>query len=286
VSDAALYDPARTRLAVLGSPIAHSKSPAIHRAAYRWLGMDWTYESAEVTGETLEEYIRSRGPEWRGLSLTMPLKRDVLALLDRRDPVVDLVGAANTVRFTDDGIEGFNTDVAGVEKSFTDAGVVQLGTVVIIGAGATAASVLAGVTRLGAQRVTVVARAPERARPLQALAASLGVTLAVTSLAETQDSVARTADAVVNTVPGGLKVLNFREGERLRALLFDVAYDPWPTPLAQHWYDVGGTVIPGHNLLVNQALIQIRIFCTGDPTIALPEEEGVMSAMTAAVWED
>ena len=130
------------RLAVLGSPIAHSKSPALHRSAYRVLGLDWQYEAIEVTPADLENFIRSRGPEWRGLSLTMPLKRDVMPLLDCADPEAALTGGANTVLLQDNegglSLRGFNTDVfggragsehphrseahnAGVAKSFDDA---------------------------------------------------------------------------------------------------------------------------------------------------------------------
>jgi shikimate dehydrogenase len=279
---------------VLGSPIAHSKSPAIHRAAYELLGLDWTYESADVTGETLADYVLSRGASWRGLSLTMPLKRDVLPLLDRRDEVVELVGAANTVLFTDDGLHGFNTDVPGVEMCFRQAGIDRLEAVQILGAGATAASVLAGVARLGAREVQIVARAPERAAALLELGAALGVTVSATApsaarlgaLTKTQENLADTPPVVVNTVPGGVELLRFGGGARAGAVLFEVAYDPWPTPLARQWGEAGGTVIPGHELLVNQAVLQIRIFLTGDPSIPLPTEHEVVSAMRAAVWED
>lgn len=272
----------RRRLAVLGSPIAHSKSPAIHRAAYKALGLDWQYEAVDVTGEALTAFIGSCDETWRGLSLTMPLKRDVLPLLDHRAPLVDLVGGANTVLFADDELYGFNTDVAGVERSFRDAGVETLGLVHVLGAGATAASVIAGVAGLGATGVVVSARTPARAVPLVELGGALGVPVTVIPW-EVAEAV---PDAVVSTVPGGAEHLRFPRAVRAASVLFDVAYDPWPSALALQWADAGGTVIPGIELLLNQALGQIRIFVAGDPDLPLDDEEAVVAAMRAAVWED
>ncbi|WP_397545107.1 shikimate dehydrogenase family protein, partial [Salinibacterium sp.] len=134
---------ARTRLAVLGSPISHSLSPRIHKAAYEVLGLDWSYESVDVTEGSLADFVTKLDSRWRGLSLTMPLKRGILPLLDFRDSVVDTVGAANTVLVGETGaLYGFNTDVYGVAQSFRDAGVHSLDTVHVLGAGATAASVI------------------------------------------------------------------------------------------------------------------------------------------------
>lgn len=277
-----MSDAGRNRLAVLGSPIHHSKSPAIQRAAYRVLGVDWTYESAEVRGESLASFIGACGPEWRGLSLTMPLKRDVLPLLDRRDPLVDLVGGANTVRFTDQGLAGFNTDVRGAVQSFRDAGVPALDDVLIVGAGATAASMLVAIAELGARRAVVLARSPGKASGLAALGERLGVTVELRPY-EVQDATASTPDAVISTVPGWAEVLHFAPEVRARAVLFDIAYDPWPSAQAQAWGEVGGRVISGLELLINQAVGQIRVFLTGDPLEPLPGEAAVVSAMRAAV---
>ena len=273
---------ARSRLAVLGSPISHSKSPAIQRAAYTALGLGWRYEAVEVTGETLGDFITSRDETWRGLSLTMPLKRDVIPLLDWSDPLVDLVGGANTVLFTDDGLRGFNTDVYGVERSFVEAGHPALHSVLVIGAGATAASVVAGVARLGATRISVQARTPTRAAPLVTLGESLGVTVTLVAWGDTSGDV---PDAVVSTLPGGDYGLGFPEAWRRASVLFDVAYDPWPSALATQWADARGAVIPGIELLLNQALGQVRIFLSGDPELPLSDEDRVMAAMRASVWE-
>ena len=272
----------RSRLAVLGSPIAHSKSPVIQRAAYGVLGLDWEYEAIEVTEALLPDFIGSRDESWRGLSLTMPLKRDVIPLLDWRAPLVDVVGAANTVLFTDNGIRGFNTDVFGVARSFREAGVGALDVVHVLGAGATAASVIAGVAELGAAHVVVAARTPAKAVPLVGLGRDLGVEVSVVPWG----AVEGVPDAVVSTLPGGENDLVFPQAVRRASVLFDVAYDPWPSALALQWADAGGTVIPGIELLLNQAVGQLRVFVGGDPDLGLDDEDSVVAAMRASVWED
>jgi len=211
----------------------------------------------------------------------MPLKRDVIPLLDSREPLIDAVGAANTVLFTDGGILGFNTDVFGVERSFREAGVHSLDEVHVLGAGATAASVIAGVARLGAARVVLSARSPEKAVPLVAVGAACGVKVSVAPWG----AVAGVPDAVVSTLPGGEYDLVFPEAVRRASVLFDVAYDPWPSALATQWADAGGTVIAGIELLLNQAIGQVRIFVAGDPGRPVPNEDAVVAAMRASVWE-
>ena len=272
-----------TRLAVLGSPIAHSQSPALHAAAYGVLGLDWQYEAIDVTEGDLRRFVRERGPEWRGLSLTMPLKREVLGLLDEIDPVAVLTQAANTVLLTDGHRRGFNTDVYGITRAFRDAGVDALHSVRILGGGATAASVLVAVQRLGATTVTVSLRSPGKAAPLIELAAALGVSITIEQLGGAGGPV-DVVDAVVSTLPGhAAHEVEFPITVRRSAVLFDVAYSPWPSTFASAWLEAGGTVISGLEMLVNQALAQVRIFVGGDPQQVLPEEEAVLAAMRAAV---
>lgn len=271
----------RSRLAVLGSPIAHSKSPVIQRAAYAELGLDWRYEAVEMTGERLPEFLASLDGTWRGLSLTMPLKRDVLPLLDRVHPLVTRVGGANTVLFSDGAVEGFNTDVLGTVASVRSVGVESLDVVHLLGAGATAASVLVAVAELGARRVVVSARTPAKAAGLIALGAREGVEVVVQGWGSpVGDAI---PDLVVSTVPGGQNDLEFTAEVRGEAVLFDVAYDPWPSSLARAWQSVGGTVVSGLELLLQQAVGQLRVFVGGDPDRALPEEHRVLAAMRAAV---
>ena len=270
------------RLAVLGSPIAHSKSPAIHQAAYSSLALDFTYEAIEVAGRDLGEFVASLDESWRGLSLTMPLKRDILALLHTSDPLVKLTGAANTVLFDKGVIRGFNTDVGGFIRSFTNAGIASLGRVHLLGAGATAASALVAVAKLGADSVIVSARSPERAQQLVELGETLGTPVTVRAWGVMDRSLI-VPDAVISTVPGNVDDMTFAGAIRTRSVLFDVSYDPWPSELAMAWSAVGGTVISGLDLLINQALGQIRLFVQGDVDCELPNEEQVLGAMRAAV---
>jgi shikimate dehydrogenase len=271
-----------TRLAVLGSPIAHSKSPALHRAAYAALGLDWRYEAIEVREGGFAAFLEGLDASWRGLSLTMPLKREVLPLLDTRSPLVDEVGAANTVLLRDGARAGFNTDVPGIVAAFREAGVDALESVHVLGAGATAASVLSAVSRLGATRVMVSARDTARAASLEEAAARLGLELTIRPLGT--DRSMSIPSAVVSTLPGGVDAgIAFPEEVRRRSVLFDVAYDPWPSTLARQWQSVGGTVIDGLSMLLHQAVAQVRIFTTGDPDGGIPGEVEVIAAMRAAV---
>ena len=275
-----------TKLAVLGTPIAHSKSPALHRAAYRVLGLDWQYEAIKVAPAGLEDFIRSRGPEWRGLSLTMPLKRDVMPLLDCADPQAALTGGANTVLLQDDGgglsLRGFNTDVFGIVESFRNAGVVRLTTVRMLGAGATAASALVAVAQLGADRVLVSARSEIKLVALVEIGRQLGVDVQVARSDSVDSGIV--PDAVISTLPGGADhPYRFDASTRASSVLFDVAYDPWPSPIAASWLEADGRVIPGIEMLVNQALMQVRIFVGGGVDRILPREEAVLAAMRESV---
>ena len=235
-----------------------------------------------MTGEGLAQFVESRDESWRGLSLTMPLKRDILPLLTSRHSLVDLVGGANTVLFADGGLRGFNTDVMGTVRSFTDAGVRGLEFVHILGAGATAASVLVAVAQLGATRALVSARTPDRAQYLVELGSRVGVDVVVRRWGVMDRSLIA-PDAIISTLPGGENDLAFAGSIRERSVLFDIAYDPWPSELARTWSDVGGRVISGFDLLINQAVGQVRVFVAGDPDAPLPDEPAVIAAMRAAV---
>jgi shikimate dehydrogenase len=268
-----------TRLAVLGSPIAHSKSPLLHSAAYRALGLDWSYEAIEVTGESLRAFVEGLDESWRGLSLTMPLKRDVIPLLSEADETAALTGVANTLVL--DGRRGFNTDVFGITEAFRSNGVAALSRVAILGGGATAASALVAAHRLGAGAADLLLRNPAKGAELRALASTLGVALEVHQLGANLPVV---PDAVISTLPGHAEYSTALPAAlRESAVLFDVAYDPWPSTLAAAWQEVGGRVISGIEMLTLQALAQVRIFTSGDPAAPLPAEDAVLDAMRRAV---
>ena len=276
------------RLAVLGSPIKHSRSPMLHRAAYGQLGLDWTYDALEVKSGSLAMFLSKLGPEWRGLSLTMPLKQEVLPFIDDCDRVAQLTGAVNTVllrRVNGRGtLSGFNTDVAGLVRALAEGGITRAAHVTLLGAGATAASALMAAAELGTESVTVLVRDTQKALPLVELGRSLGV---VVDLADFSGVTRVDSDVVISTLPGGTMLPSpLPLALRQRAVLFDVAYSPWPSGVATSWQEAGGTVLNGLGMLLHQALIQIRVFLTADPFEPLPDEPAVLAAMRAALTRD
>jgi shikimate dehydrogenase len=277
-------DTDRTRLAVLGSPIAHSLSPTLHAAAYDVLGLPFSYGRHEVASGGLGAFVAGLGPEWRGLSLTMPLKREVLPLLDRTTPLVDELGVANTVAFRQEGssvvLAGANTDVAGIVRPVAALGHVP-GEATILGGGATAASALTASLRLGAALVRVFLRDTGKAGDLVLLAARLGVTLEVHRLDDLAS--AGPMGFVVSTLPGGAADDLPLVPSGPDAVLFDVAYEPWPTRASSAWSAAGGRVLNGLDMLSEQAIGQIRFFLHGDEDELLPNEAEVRRAMRAAV---
>lgn len=273
-------------LAVLGSPISHSKSPRIHRAAYDFLGLAWEYGAIEVTAEELPEFISSRSALWRGLSLTMPLKRVIVPYLAGVDETVHLTGVANTVLFDGSAgapvLRGYNTDVYGISQSFRCAGIDSIDSVHLIGSGATAASALVAVSQLGARRAVVSARTPAHARFLHELGTELGIAVNVVAL--DSGAQAHGVDAVISTIPQGAPVTAVGHSvDTTGSVLLEVAYDPWPTPLATEWGRRGGATISGLEMLLHQAIMQVRIFLSADPDVPLRDEPLVLAAMRRSV---
>lgn len=257
----------RRRCAVLGSPIAHSLSPVLHRAAYADLGLDgWSYDRFEVTEPELAGFVGGCDESWRGLSLTMPLKVAALGLGEVEETAA-LVGAANTVVLSDQGRQVFNTDVGGLVSALRRADTRIVDRVTILGAGATARSSLVSAARLGATRATVLARDPGKAEQLRPLAEVLGVSLAI----RTWTSTLPAADLVISTVTTGAADDRAADVADSAPVVFDAVYDPWPTALAGAAERRGRTVVNGLDLLVGQAALQIELM-TGrsvDPEVLL-----------------
>ncbi len=254
------------RAAVLGSPISHSLSPVLHRAAYASLGLDrWSYEAIEVRDDAgLREVLAG---EWAGLSLTMPLKRLVQPMLDVVTDVARDVGAVNTVTFTPEGRVGHNTDVEGIVRALGEGGVntVAPGAGCVVGGGATAASAVAALAALGDRTPVVVVRDAARATDLLAAARRLG---SAPRLVAWEPGPLATADVVVSTVPAsadGSVVSLVPSGTD--GVLLDVVYDPWPTALADAWLTAGGAVVGGFAMLLHQAVAQVRLMTGGDPAV-------------------
>jgi shikimate dehydrogenase len=255
-----------THAAVLGAPIAHSLSPALHTAGYRELGLtDWSYEAIECDEGGLPGLLGSLSPDWVGLSLTMPLKQAVLPLLDRADPLVATVGAANTVLLHGGQRVGCNTDVAGIGTALRQAGVTPDGNVVILGSGATARSGLAAISEAGWSEAAVAVRDRARADPLLAVADRLGVAVRLIGLGP--DLTATHWSLLLSTLPAGAAdglADRMAAGDLAAAAVFDVVYDPWPTSLAEAAVASGSTVISGFDMLLHQATGQFELM-TGKP---------------------
>lgn len=271
------------RCAVLGSPIAHSLSPVIHQAAYRHLGLEWRYTAHEVDEAGLATFVASLDASWRGLSLTMPLKRVAFDVADDVSELARTVGAANTlVRDDDDSWFADNTDVPGVVEALRERGAGSPVGVCVWGGGATAASVLAALAVIDAGPAHVHARSAQRAQPALSVARALGYEATHAGWEVTPACAG--ADLTVNTAPAGaidrftkMLVSPADAGPgptapaALRAL-FDVIYDPWPTPLAAAWATAGGTVVGGVDLLVHQALGQVRLMTGHDVPVTVLRE--------------
>jgi shikimate dehydrogenase len=243
------------RCAVLGRPIAHSLSPAMHRAAYARLGLDWTYEAHDVGEDELPAFVAGLDDGWRGLSLTMPLKRAVLPLLDEVSPVAAQVGAANTVVIERGRLLGDNTDVGGVVAALAGVGCTRTTRAVVVGAGATAESTLVALQQLEVAELHVVARDRERAEPLVAGARAAGIATTVGGLDQPGPG---PVDVLVCTLPGGTGAVLPDALLGAAAVVFDVAYDPWPSPLLTRAAELGATTVDGIALLASQAVLQVE----------------------------
>lgn len=281
------------RAAVLGSPISHSISPALHSAAYHELGLlDWTYEPIEKDASSFPPWFRSLDTSWRGLSLTMPLKEVGMRLVNRLSPSATATGAVNTVTWVDEGTSrravGDNTDVHGIVAALQAAGLERVETACVLGGGATARSSVAALAQLGAERITVLARSRTRSGPALELAGSLGVT-AVYAPLRRMDLLGG-ADAVVSALPFGV---GDRLAESLRGggldgnpftdmagVLLDVVYHAWPTPLGWAWESAGGTAVGGFEMLLHQAAAQVQLMTGMEPPIEAMRAAG----LAAVTW--
>ena len=278
-----------SRAAVLGSPIAHSLSPVLHRAAYRQLGMsDRIYEAFDVDEAALPGFLAGLdAAEWAGLSLTMPLKRAIIPLLDAVSETVLAVDAVNTVLFAEDGMRsGENTDVPGFVAAFAEHGITEADAAAVLGGGATAASAIAAlgsIVRGGP--VDVYVRSERRAAELLPTAERCGVDLRVRPWSEARQ--VAECPLVINTTPAGAadELAEVVDEEKPVGTLFDVLYHPWPTRLAGAWERAGGGVLGGLELLIHQAALQVELMTGSKPEQRTAVVAAMRAAGTAALHE-
>ncbi|MGW7469795.1 shikimate dehydrogenase [Streptomyces xantholiticus] len=250
--------PARNRAAVLGSPIAHSLSPVLHRAAYAALGLtDWSYDRFEVDEAALPGFVAGLEASWAGLSLTMPLKRAIIPLLDEVSDTAASVEAVNTVVFTEDGRRlGDNTDIPGMIAALRERGVDKVDSAAVLGAGATASSALAALARVCTGPVTAYVRSEARAAEMRGWGERLGVDVRTADWSAAAEALR--APLVIATTPAGTTDALAAEVQERPGTLFDVLYEPWPTALVAAWSGRGGAVVGGLDLLVHQAVLQVE----------------------------
>lgn len=282
---------------MLGRPAGHSLSPVLHTAAYATLGLTWwRYEAIECDEAGLPALLDSCGPDWAGLSLTMPLKRAVLPLLDRPEPLVTEVGGANTVIFAAAQRLGYNTDVPGMVRALAEHGIGPaaaasgrlavpeprpsaqpgaclaapgttepgVGPVLILGGGATACAALAALRDLGERSAAMAVRDPARAGGLRSAASRLGLTITLQPFEPTGIGGVR---LIISTVPAGAADVFaqiFPTPVNDPPAVFDVVYHPWPTRLAAAAKQAGAVVVGGFELLLHQAAEQVELM-TGRP---------------------
>ncbi|WP_328890048.1 shikimate dehydrogenase [Streptomyces sp. NBC_00316] len=259
------------RAAVLGSPIAHSLSPVLHRAAYAELGLShWSYDRFDVDEAGLPGFVEGLDASWAGLSLTMPLKRAIIPLLDSVSATASSVEAVNTVVFTEDGRRvGDNTDIPGMVAALRERGVEKTESAAVLGAGATASSALAALSEICTGPVTAYVRSRERGDEMRGWGERLGVDVRIADWADAQQALH--APLVIATTPAGTTDALTGAVPATPGTLFDVLYEPWPTGLAAAWSARSGAVVGGLDLLVHQAVLQVEQMtgCSPAPLAAM-----------------
>ena len=266
------------KCAVLGSPIEHSLSPVLHRAAYAELGLRWSYQAIDVEERELRGFIDRLDRSWRGLSLTMPLKRTVMSMLDVVDDWARISGVANTVVLDGAIRKGHNTDIPGAIAALRERVPGPFTNAVVLGGGATAASMLLALGELGCEHARLLVREPSRAvETVEVLAATEnGPEVEVGTLGDPVGS----ADLVVSTIPAAAQTDWLVRSADPCPVVFEVIYDPWPTPLAAAALVSGRILVSGLDLLVNQAALQVNLMTMQPaPTAAMRAAgEGALAA--------
>ncbi|WP_310526602.1 shikimate dehydrogenase [Nocardioides sp.] len=249
------------RCGVLGDPIEHSLSPVLHRAGYAALGLDWAYAAHRVASGGLAAFLAGLGDDWRGLSLTMPLKREAVPLVDELTERARLAGAANTIVLGSDRLLGDNTDIPGAIAAIRERTTAPLATAAIIGGGATAASIGLALADLGVRHLEIVVRSPERAFETAETVRAHPGRPAIT-VSRLDEATTFEVDLVASTIPAAAQDHHLVRACGDVPTVFDVIYHPWPTPLAA---SIGDRVlVGGFDLLLHQAAVQFELF-TGRP---------------------
>lgn len=275
--------PGPVRCGVVGDPVAHSLSPVLHAAAYDVLGLDGRYTAHRVPAGGLADFVAGLAG-WRGLSVTMPLKREALGLADDLDVAAQRAGGVNTLLLDPDGsVHGHNTDVPGAVAALAERDVLPR-EVTVLGGGATAASLALAAVDLGAASVRFCVRDPARGEEAAAAvrAHPAGPRVEIDLL----EAGTVTGDLVVSTIPAAAQTEELvaacvtTVGHGRAGAVFEALYDPWPTPLARAAEATGTTLVGGLDLLVHQAALQLALF-TGHPAPLAAMRDAGRAALAA-----
>jgi shikimate dehydrogenase len=268
-----------TSFCVVGSPIEHSLSPLLHTAAYKHLGLDFVYGKNEVPAGGLRNFLSSS--DLSGVSVTMPLKVEAFALAASHDQDSLTTGVSNTLVRSTGGWRGFNTDVYGISQALSD--VSEPRNTLVIGSGATARSGLVALAKLFPKtEVQLVSRNQKALVELRAFAETLKLSSSIQPA--TVESIL-SSDLVMSLVPAGSFAELWEEigqsDEPRSGILFDVAYNPWPSKPALAWDS--SKVISGVEMLIWQAIEQVQLFVSATGIASEIDRSALYSAMKAAV---
>ena len=246
------------RGAVLGSPISHSLSPTLHRAAFERIGVAGSYEAIDVPSGTLSEFFLSNQSEFDYFSLTMPLKEEAHLLQVTCDELSLRIGSINTLYKKEGRWLATSTDGSGFLAALAAQGFSSFSNALILGAGGTARAV-AGALDGNAKTLSVMGRTSTRRDALERCVETSDFTY----LPWHNDPNINSYDLIINTTPAGAAdLLAENLPAQVSGLLFDVIYKPWPTVLASAWEDRSGKVINGKELLLWQGLDQLALVLT------------------------
>ena len=242
------------RGAVLGSPITHSLSPVLHRSIFESLKLEGTYEAIEVRSGELQNFLESRSADFDYLSLTMPLKEEIVSLQIPQSSDVLKSQSGNTLIKRDGKWRSLSTDGLGFLNALADIAFTNFDNVLVLGAGGTARAICASLDGV-AKKITVLGRTRSRKEALEQI-----VTHSHFTYEGWMDSFDTSSySLVVNTTPSGAAdLLAENVKDVATSLLFDVIYKPWPTKLATRWSDLGGATVSGLELLLFQGIAQIE----------------------------
>ena len=273
---------------VLGHPITHSKSPALHSAASVVLGSSIEYGRWDVTERDLprEWQYLTENYDVRGFSVTMPLKSAIIDYLDELTPFARAVGVVNTVFWRNGKAVGHNTDVSGIVNALTDAGANPSADseYAIWGGGGTATAACAALAYMGAETVHVYAREQSRTQRVQDVAEAVGVEFVFHDMSDAGADAHRYT-VTVSTLPAGVADLILEPSSAVapNSVLLDVSYAVWPSPVAKAYETLGGKSVSGLEMLMHQALDQIKLFNGYELEDRLPQELEILAAMCQSV---